>query len=117
MRNETSTKGASCETYPRRQAVREFEHKSGFKTTHYTLRTWLDSWAGVGRVVVGMARQGFDLQLTRYDEKGWRATVPPRQEEQRNNPGEPARSEGEVMRRRHSSASFHYFVTHDAALL
>jgi hypothetical protein len=23
---------------------------------------------------VGMARQGFDLQLTRYDEKGWRAT-------------------------------------------
>ncbi len=22
----------------------------------------------------GMARQGFDLQLTRYDEKGWRAT-------------------------------------------
>jgi hypothetical protein len=24
---------------------------------------------------VGMARQGFDLQLTRYDERGWRATV------------------------------------------
>ena len=23
---------------------------------------------------VGMARQGYDLQLTRYDEKGWRAT-------------------------------------------
>jgi hypothetical protein len=22
----------------------------------------------------GMARQGFDLQLTRYDERGWRAT-------------------------------------------
>ena len=22
----------------------------------------------------GMARQGYDLQLTRYDEKGWRAT-------------------------------------------
>jgi hypothetical protein len=21
-----------------------------------------------------MARQGYDLQLTRYDEKGWRAT-------------------------------------------
>jgi hypothetical protein len=21
-----------------------------------------------------MARQGFDLQLTRYDERGWRAT-------------------------------------------
>jgi hypothetical protein len=28
----------------------------------------------IGRVAVGMARQGFDLQLTRYDEKGWRAT-------------------------------------------
>jgi hypothetical protein len=22
-----------------------------------------------------MARQGFDLQLTRYDERGWRATL------------------------------------------
>jgi hypothetical protein len=38
------------------------------------LRTWLDSWSGIGRVAVGMARQGYDLQLTRYDEKGWRAT-------------------------------------------
>ena len=37
-------------------------------------RVWLDSWAGIGRVAVGMARQGYDLQLTRYDEKGWRAT-------------------------------------------
>ena len=27
-----------------------------------------------GAVAVGMARQGYDLQLTRYDEKGWRAT-------------------------------------------
>jgi hypothetical protein len=33
------------------------------------LRTWLDSWAGIGHVVVGMARQGYDLQLTRYDER------------------------------------------------
>ena len=40
----------------------------------HALRTWLDSWAGIGRVAVGMARQGYDLQLTRYDEKGWRAT-------------------------------------------
>jgi hypothetical protein len=32
------------------------------------------SWAGIGRVAVGMARQGYDLQLTRYDEKGRRAT-------------------------------------------
>ena len=40
----------------------------------WELRTWLDSWAGIGHVVVGMGRQGYDLQLTRYDERGWRAT-------------------------------------------
>jgi len=39
----------------------------------HALRTWLDSWAGIGHVAVSMARQGNDLQLTRYDEKGWRA--------------------------------------------
>src|SRR5437867_3192380 len=38
-----------------------------------TLRSWLDSWRGIGDVERGMERQGFDLQLTRYDEKGWRA--------------------------------------------
>jgi hypothetical protein len=40
----------------------------------WALRTWLDSCAGIGHGVVGMARQGYDLQLTRYDERGWRAT-------------------------------------------
>jgi len=40
----------------------------------HALRSWLDCWSGIGHVVVGMARQGYDLQLTRYDEKGWRAT-------------------------------------------
>ena len=38
------------------------------------LRFWLDSWRGIGDVERGMERQGYDLQLTRYDEKGWRAT-------------------------------------------
>jgi hypothetical protein len=38
------------------------------------LRTLLDSWIGVGHVAIGMHRQGYDLQLTRYDEKGWCAT-------------------------------------------
>jgi hypothetical protein len=39
-------------------------------------RTWLDSWAGIGHVAVGMHRQGYDLQLTQYDERrGWRATI------------------------------------------
>src|SRR5262249_34861323 len=40
----------------------------------WALRTWLDSWPGVGHVAVGMHRQGYDLQLTQYDERGWRAT-------------------------------------------
>src|SRR5438309_563913 len=40
----------------------------------HALRTWLDSWPGIGHVAVGMACQGYDLQLTRYDERGWRAT-------------------------------------------
>jgi hypothetical protein len=38
----------------------------------HALRSWLDSWSGIGRVAVGMAHQ--DFQLTRYDERGWRAT-------------------------------------------
>src|SRR5437867_10861592 len=37
-------------------------------------RTWLDSWSGIGHAAVGMHRQGFDLQSTQYDERGWRAT-------------------------------------------
>ena len=37
-------------------------------------RTWLSGWRGVGLVAVGMARQGYDLSLTRYADLGWRAT-------------------------------------------
>jgi hypothetical protein len=37
----------------------------------HALRTWLDL---VGRDWASMHRQGYDLQLTQYDEKGWRAT-------------------------------------------
>ena len=40
----------------------------------WALRTWLDTWSGIGHVAVGMHRQGYDLQLTQYDESGWRAT-------------------------------------------
>src|SRR5215468_2696235 len=40
----------------------------------WALRTWLDAWPGIGHVAVGMHRQGFDLQLTQYDDRGWRAT-------------------------------------------
>jgi hypothetical protein len=41
------------------------------------LRGWFDSWAGIGRVAAGMARQSYDLQLTRYGEEGWCATFYP----------------------------------------
>ena len=30
----------------------------------WALRTWLDSWSGIGHVAVGMHRQGYDLHLT-----------------------------------------------------
>jgi hypothetical protein len=45
-----------------------------YDRTLHALRTWLDSWAGTGHVAVGMHRQGYDLGLTQYDERGWRAT-------------------------------------------
>jgi hypothetical protein len=38
------------------------------------LRSWRDSWRGIGDVERGMARQGFDLQLTQYAQRGWCAT-------------------------------------------
>ena len=47
---------------------------SSYDCSLWALRTWLDSWPGIGHVAVGMHRQGFDLQLTQYDERGWRAT-------------------------------------------
>ena len=38
------------------------------------LRSWLDSWSGICHAAVGMHRQGYDLRLTQYDDRGWRAT-------------------------------------------
>jgi hypothetical protein len=38
----------------------------------WALRFWLDSWRGIGDVERGMAHQGYDLQLTRYDARGLR---------------------------------------------
>src|SRR5262249_60453998 len=37
------------------------------------VHVWLDSWRGIGSIVVGMARHGYDLSLT-SDREGWRAT-------------------------------------------
>ena len=41
------------------------------------LHAWLDTWRGIGDVVAGMARQDFDLELRRFDGRGWRATFFP----------------------------------------
>ncbi len=38
------------------------------------LHRWLDSWSDIGLIVRGMARQGWDLQLTAYGDGYWRAT-------------------------------------------
>jgi hypothetical protein len=34
------------------------------------IRQYRGGWVGVGRIEAGMARQGFDLELTRYDTQG-----------------------------------------------
>jgi hypothetical protein len=36
------------------------------------LRAWLDSLSGIGHAAVRVHRQGYDLQLTQYDERGRR---------------------------------------------
>lgn len=38
-----------------------------------TLQAWLGTWTGIGAVITGMIRQGFDVDLRSY-EQGWRAT-------------------------------------------
>src|SRR5205823_8208216 len=40
----------------------------------HALHRWLDAWRGIGITERGMLHQGYDLQLTRDDEQGWRAT-------------------------------------------
>jgi hypothetical protein len=37
------------------------------------MHEWLDTWSGIGLVVDGMVRQGWDLQLTPYAGRDWRA--------------------------------------------
>jgi hypothetical protein len=39
-----------------------------------TLRRWLGSWTGIGHIATGMARQGYDLELSRHNNRGWTAT-------------------------------------------
>src|SRR5262245_35012457 len=41
------------------------------------IRQYLAGWPGVGRIVPGMARQQYDLQLVRFGQAGWQATFYP----------------------------------------
>src|SRR6516165_11393969 len=41
------------------------------------IRQYLGGWSGIGRVVAGMARQQYDLQLTRFGQDGWSVTFHP----------------------------------------
>jgi hypothetical protein len=38
---------------------------------------WLDTWSGLGLIVAGMTHQGWDLQLTAYAARDWRANFFP----------------------------------------
>jgi len=40
----------------------------------HLLHRWLDTWTGLGAIVAGLHRQGWDLQLTQYGDGTWRAT-------------------------------------------
>jgi len=54
-----------------------FTHPPPLAHELHLLHRWLDSWPGLGDIAVGMARQDFDLQLTKYAERGWRANFYP----------------------------------------
>ena len=38
------------------------------------LHEWADTWGGVGAVVAGLHRTGYDLHLFQYGDNTWRAT-------------------------------------------
>jgi hypothetical protein len=35
------------------------------------MREWLDSWAGIGRIIVGMTHQGFQMSLGEHGAGQW----------------------------------------------
>jgi hypothetical protein len=41
------------------------------------LHDWLDNWSGLGLVIAGMTHQGWDVQLTAYAARDWRANFFP----------------------------------------
>jgi hypothetical protein len=38
------------------------------------LHRWLDTWRGIGDIIVGMHRAGWDVQMTQYGDGYWRET-------------------------------------------
>ena len=40
----------------------------------HQLHRWVDTWRGIGDILVGMHRAGWDVQLTEYGDAHWRAT-------------------------------------------
>jgi hypothetical protein len=38
---------------------------------------WLNSWSGIGLIIAGMTHQGWDVQLTAYAARDWRANFYP----------------------------------------
>jgi hypothetical protein len=57
--------------------LRSASYRSNRASPMQLLHQWLDSWSGIGHVAIGMTRQGYDLELRRYDGQGWRATFYP----------------------------------------
>jgi hypothetical protein len=53
------------------------EPPGGAAVVPRALQQWLGGWRGIGRIVVGMSRQGYDVVLTQYGAEGWRATFYP----------------------------------------
>jgi CheY-like chemotaxis protein len=41
------------------------------------VREWLDNWSGIGLIIAGMTHQGWDVQLTDYAARDWRANFFP----------------------------------------
>jgi hypothetical protein len=41
------------------------------------VRDWLDNWPGIGLIMAGMTHQGWDVQLTAYAARDWRANFFP----------------------------------------
>jgi hypothetical protein len=41
------------------------------------VREWLNSWSGLGLIIAGVTHQGWDVQLTAYAARDWRANFFP----------------------------------------